>query len=56
MMPTWVPEAFFLNIFVAIHWLVTIVSSASWRATSYGMDLENLLVSRCPPDDSDMHV
>ena len=46
-MPPWVPDAFFLNIPVAIHRVVAVVSTASWEAASHGLDLENLLVS--PP-------
>ena len=49
MTPPWVPEAFFLNIPVAIHRVVTKVSEHSWTASIHGIDLENLLVGPpCP--------
>ena len=52
MTPPWVPEAFFLNIPVAIHRVVTKVSEYSWTASIHSIDLENLLVGHPAPSAS----
>ena len=44
MTPPWAPKAVFLNVGVVIDRLTSALSSASWWATSRGLDLENHVV------------